>query len=85
MAVNNHDNTINFMYFLTNHPHDFIKKIWPDYIGDHIQSKFLGYCKRHTTTRNAIVDLFYELDRENQRIMLNWINENYKSFSDLKL
>jgi hypothetical protein len=84
-STTNHDNTINFMYFLTNHPYNFIQKIWSPLLAQHFQSKFESYCKKHPTTRNAIVDLFYEMDRDNQRIFLKWINENYNAFSDLKL
>lgn len=84
-STTNHDNTINFMYFLTNHDNDFILKVWPNYLGAHFQSKFLYYVEKHKSTKLAIVDLFFELDRDNQRIFLTWINENYSAFRDLKI
>jgi hypothetical protein len=85
-TTHDHDNTINFMYFLTNHStNDFVLKIWTNYLGAHFQSKFLYYVEKHKSTKLAIIDLFFELDRDNQRIFLDWINKNYSSFSDLKL
>jgi len=77
--------TINWMYFLYNFPHDFIKKCWesnPRLI-EHMEAKLSA--ARHIEGKNyvssgAMCRFFMDLDRDNQLILLNWVNINYKAF-----
>lgn len=81
----NHDQTINFLYFMSNFPHNFIYEVWTGSIADHFQSKFLGLCNRFERSDIAFLRWFYELDTDHQRTLLNWVNSNYKSHSHLKI
>jgi hypothetical protein len=78
----NHDNTINFMYFISNYPQGFIKTIFSGYMANHLESKFLGFCNRYGRSDLAFLSWFYELDGTNQRKLLEWVNANYKAFRD---
>lgn len=75
---------INLMYFFTNFPSNFIQKCWEDepIIIDHLKTKFNSFCEQYGSNV-GIHKLFYELDRDNQLKLIDWINENYTSFSDL--
>lgn len=81
----NHDNTINFMYFISNYPHEFILKVWEGSLGEHLNTKFIMYCNKYERSDLALLKWFYELDFENQTILLSWVNENYKAFKQLTL
>jgi hypothetical protein len=81
----NHDNTINFMYFMSNFPYRFIHEVWSGTIADHLESKFINACNLYNKSNFGFLYWFYELDYDNQTTLLNWVNANYKSYSHLKL
>lgn len=81
----NHDQTINFMYFISNYSHNFIHEVWAGSIADHLKNKFDSLCSRYQRSDFAFLKWFYELDYSNQTTLLNWINSNYKAFSHLKI
>lgn len=68
----------NYVYFAYNFPSDFIKRAWgnePNMI-EHLESEFAGYYKQYGA--NGVMNKFYvELDRENQKILEDWIMANY--------
>lgn len=75
-----HNNTKNFMYFISNYPHGFIQQIWSgSSLANHLESKFLGFCSRYGRSDLAFLLWFYELDGGNQDILLEWVDTNYKS------
>ena len=58
------------MYYLSNHPRNFIEQIW---VGDdnmiaHLKGKYF---------RRTIEQFFYELDMDNKERMVDYINNNY--------
>ena len=72
------ESTLNFIYFCSNFPHDFIDKAFNSHLADHLKSKFAG----------DITKFMRELSFDNQSILLQWIEENYnyKGFKrDLKV
>jgi len=81
----NHDNTINLVYFMSNFPYKFIHEIWSGTIADHLESKFINMCNLYGKSNFGFLYWFYELDNDNQNILLTWVNDNYKAFSHLKL
>jgi hypothetical protein len=83
--MNNQDNTINFMYFISNYSQNFIFKIWSGHIANHFQSKFTNLCERYQRSDLAFLHWFYELSTDNQNILLNWVNQNYCASQSLKL
>lgn len=71
--------TRNFMYFGHNYPSNFISQVWEEEMANHLQSKFKSiYEYRGTLT---FFSWFMELDSENQEILIDWIEKNYKAFS----
>lgn len=82
--MKNHDNTINFIYFISNFPHGFIKEIWKGAQAEHLENKFISMCQKYQKSNFGFLYWFYELDSENQEKLLNWVNENYTAFSHLK-
>jgi hypothetical protein len=76
--------TINFMYFITNYQYGFIHQVWQGTLADHLQSKFLNLCERYGRSDFALVSFFYELGRDNQIKLLDWVDENYVGFRELK-
>ena len=82
-----HDNTINFMYFMSNYRQGFIFDVWKDdsRLATHLNNKFTVFCYESESSASAFVKWFYDLDRDNQCKLLEWVNENYKSFSNLTL
>lgn len=72
---------INFAYFCSNYPSDFIEKAFvnePEKI-KHLKSKFAdAYASAKAI--GAVVRFIHELDSENQEILLDWIDKNYTAF-----
>lgn len=75
---------INFNYFCFNYPSDFIMKVWSNdmLLQKHLTSKFVK-CHDSSGARGAMLKFFTELDQDNQRMLVDWVNENYLGFSDL--
>ena len=71
--TNEHKEAINFAYFSTNYPHNWIEQCFPG--NDHIANKW-----KHLEMTPARFIL--ELDRTNQEIMLTWIRKNYLAFTE---
>lgn len=71
----------NLIYFGFNYPNGFIQKAFEgkvaQHIINHLQSKFNSAYEVYGA-RAAFNMFFVNLDGENQEILLNWINENYK-------
>ena len=84
-ATQNKENAIiNFVYFCFNFPSDFINEAFkekPKHLQEHLKSKFESYNRKDT--RSAVIRFFTELDTENQKILINWIDNNYKAFKHL--
>jgi len=65
------------MYFNYNWPRDFLDKAFKDSpVLDHIKDKFHGYYEQYGASQ-AFFKLLMAMDRENQRIMLTYILDNY--------
>jgi len=64
--------------FSFNYPHNFVALVWgTGTTADHLQSKFMNCYDAHGA--RAVFNSFYmQLDRENQKTLLNWIDANYK-------
>ena len=77
---------LNFAYFCSNYPSDFIEKAFvnhPDKI-KHIKSKFAdAYASAKAV--GAVVRFVHELDETNQAILLDWIDDNYTAFESSKV
>jgi hypothetical protein len=71
---------INFAYFTANFPHNFIEMCWKDdkHLIEHLNTKFLSRVKDGYISIESFMRFFFDLDRENQSKLANWINENYK-------
>lgn len=54
-----------------NYPHDFINQVWAhnETLVDHFNSKLRN--------GKGFFDFFMNLSSNNQRLLLNWIDENY--------
>ena len=72
---------INFVYFTANFNYTFIDECWKDepFLIDHLKGKFIsksgdGVC----VNCGDFIHWFFELDRDNQLKLSNWINDNYK-------
>lgn len=75
---------INFAYFTANFSNDFIIICWKDepYLVDHLTNKFLSFANDSgCITCGGFIRFFFELDRENQIKLANWITDNYKGIS----
>ena len=81
------DAVINFAFFVANYPHDFIQKCWGEsekkYLVSHLKEKFNANYMKVDSPSGAFMNWFYDLDEENRRLLIKWINENYKAFSHL--
>lgn len=72
---------INFAYFTANFTKDFIAQCWKDepYLVDHLTAKFLSFSnEQNCFDCGSFIRFFFELDRDNQLKLANWINNNYK-------
>ena len=71
---------INFMYFGHNYPYDFIKKVWSEdlNLAQHLLNKFNSMYENYGTM--TIFRWFMDLDKENQEILINWVENNYSAF-----
>ena len=80
------DTIINFVYFCANYNFDFVEKAFES-LGPNMVKRFQEKARMlYNRKGTAWVPFFFlELDRENQRILANYINENYKSWTDLSL
>lgn len=77
------DSTLNFIYFTTNFPMDFIEQCWEKQgktLILHLRNKMKttdgGYFGSYISAGN-FMDWFFELSRPNQIQLLEWIDENY--------
>ncbi len=59
--------TLNFIYFCSNYPYDFIEKAFNSHLANHLKSKFTG----------DMTKFMRELSFDNQVILLQWIEDNY--------
>lgn len=75
---------INFNYFCFNYNSDFIRKVWvnDESMQKHLTDKF-AEAYDSSGPRGVMIKFFTELDQDNQRILVNWVNENYVGFPDL--
>ena len=71
---NNTESTLNFIYFCSNYPHNFIEMAFNSSLADHLKSKFKG----------DITKFMRELSFDNQIILLQWIEDNYNYKGKLK-
>ena len=72
--------TTNFVYFTMNNSNrNFLTEIFGERMGKHFESKFNSFLKKDSY-HGAMLRLFTEMDSDNQKTFLEWINENY-SFS----
>lgn len=72
--------TLNFVYFTMNFKYDFIEEVWDGSIARHLRDKFDKLYQK----RSNFMDWFCELDRDNQRKLLEWVENNYTAFNHLK-
>lgn len=75
---------INFAYFTANFPLDFIEKCWENetWLAEHLRSKLHSKSNGSFISSGAFLRFFLELDQTNQVNLCEWIEKNYKSFSD---
>lgn len=66
-----------FVMFGQNYSHQFIAKVWSGSIAAHLQSKFDGYYDSHGST-GVMTAFFCGLSQDNQDILIEWIEKNYK-------
>lgn len=80
--MTNTESIINFVYFTTNFPPDFIGKVWGEsYLTQHLSEKFLTHAENGMISAGGFIRWFQELDRGNQTKLTEWINENYRGIS----
>lgn len=66
-----------FVYFSYNYPQDFIKRIWgEDRIAQHLTEKFSSLYSKHGA-RGVMAAFYVELDMENQKMLEEYIINNY--------
>ena len=74
--------TINFMYWLANYNsftmQETFNEIYGKSLGSHLYNKWVNNCHDVGGTR-GLIKLFYELDKGNQELLINYVTENYKS------
>lgn len=77
---------LNFAYFCSNYPSDFIEEAFknhPEKI-KHLKSKFAdAYASAKAV--GAVTRFVHELDETNQEILLDWIDRNYTAFERSKV
>lgn len=69
------DNINTFIFFTTNFPDNFVVSIWPG--NNHIKQKFNNVYEKYGASA-AVNRFYFELDSNNRKLLLNWINDNYK-------
>lgn len=74
---------INWQYFMYNHKHDWIKECFPS--NEHIHTKYKHYCEKYGNSTDGMFHFFMELDTENQKKMVEYVNTNYVSFQKFKV
>ena len=80
------DAVINFAYFTANFPSDFIEKCWGDgWMKDHLREKFENTSENNFYSMGDFMRFFMDLDDENRKILIKWINKNYKAFDYLNV
>lgn len=72
---------INLAYFAANFDHEFIEKCWGDvpHLVQHLTDKFLSHASGRVINAGAFMKFFFELSRENQIKLCQWIDENYEA------
>lgn len=68
------DSINTFIFFTANYPSDFVESIWPG--NAHMKQKFNTAYEKHGASA-AVNKFYFELDGNNRKILLNWININY--------
>ena len=68
--------TLNFLYFSMNYPHGWEKKCFKG--NDHIIDKY-------DDLQMPPMRFIFELSRNYQIQMLDWVQNNYSAFEDLKI
>jgi hypothetical protein len=68
-----------FVYFSQNYPNDFIEQIWgtSGNMSKHLNDKFSLYYDKHGSV-GAMVGFYMNLDSENQKMLEEYIINNYK-------
>lgn len=66
-----------FVYFSMNYPGNFIEQIWDSRIADHLKGKFDTAYKKYGSV-GAMVGFYINLDNENQKMLEDYITNNYK-------
>ena len=81
--MTNSQSIINFAYFTANFPHNFIEKCWENdsYLINHLHDKLITKAENGMISCGSFIRWFFELDRENQIQLTEWINTNYKGIS----
>lgn len=80
MERTNTGSVINFIYFTSNFQYDFIERAFNPNIAAHLRSKFDGIISRSGDgycSLQSFMKFMFELDVENKRILIDWIDENY--------
>jgi len=71
------DKAISFGF---NYPHNFWFEVWKDQplLADHLHSKFQGIYKEKGNGTVAFFYFWNELDDQNRKVLVDWINENFE-------
>ena len=75
------DAIIKWQYWLYNHGDikEIFHEIWPGLLADHFYAKFLHFCEKYNNYTNfALLTLFMEMSRENQKKLAEYVVKNYK-------
>ena len=80
MLVKEKESVKKFAYFTANFTHDFIKECWKDdkLLSNHLYKKFLAKSKNGFISSGSFMSWFFDLDKENQYKLIDWIDKNYK-------
>ena len=78
--MTNIQSIINFAYFTANFSSNFISECWKNdmLLINHLEAKLVSKVKDGYISIESFMKFFFDLDRENQNKLANWINENYK-------
>lgn len=69
------DNINTFIFFTANYPYDFVESIWPG--NKHMKEKFTNIYNKTAGGYGVVNKFYFDLDSNNRKILLNWINTNY--------